>query len=274
VATTLGAFTSDRAQFTSGITLGATARTCLVAGWYYPTTLTATRRLFSAGAIWGAEIDTTTDELRLRTDNTTDGQWTTTGVDLATDTWKFIAIMNSTFNTGPAGAWRVWVGTADTAPVEATVTVATSPTGNFTGNATVYIGNTSATATSWQGDIEEFRVVATSATIGVSTHPFSQATYGTITNAEAQIALERFVLPFWLGRDAQMAGGWAASTVIYYVPLLDFAASTGFGRVRDYGSATTTATAVTGNNAVSSQNGGPVRAATLTQVGSPQPVRR
>jgi hypothetical protein len=275
VAFTFGGTTAHNINFASAVTFGATARTSLVCAWYYPTTLTATRRLFAAGATWGAEVDTTTDELRLRTDNTTDGQWTTTGVDMAVNEWKFIAIMNSTLNTGPASAWRVWVGTAESAPVAATVSVATSPVGNFTGNGTFYIGNTSGAALSWQGDIENMTVVATSATIGVTTHPFAQVAYGAITAAEEQVAYERFVGPAWLGQDFPFSGQFA-STAMYWAPLFNPGTGSSVAiRSRNYTSAADVAVGIGFGGGAASNNAGP-RQGMLTTIlpGSPQTVRR
>ena len=74
MAYTFGGATTDDITFASAITIGANSRAALICGWWYPTTLTATRKLWSANStgIVGAEIDTTTSELRLRSDNTTD----------------------------------------------------------------------------------------------------------------------------------------------------------------------------------------------------------
>ncbi len=266
--------TNGQVSLFSQVTLGATARSSLIVGWYYPTALTATRRLFGAGAIWGAEVDTTTDELRLRTDNTTDGQWTTTGVDMVVNEWKFIAIMNSTLNTGPAGAWRVWVGTAESAPVEATVSVATSPVGNFTGNSTLYIGNTASGSTAWEGDIENVFVVASSATIGVTSSLFNQAAYGAITTDAAEFTLRNYVLPLWLGQIPYNLGPTLASFGAYCPLTGGVVSSAQIWSTMDRGTATTTRAAATSVlNVTASERSGP-RAQFVTQVGSPQPVRR
>jgi hypothetical protein len=273
VALTWGGTAATTATLNAVLAFGATARACLITAWYYPTTLTAGRKLFGAGATWGAEVDTTTDELRLRTDNTTDGQWTTTGVDMAVNEWKFIAIMNSTLNTGPAGAWRVWVGTAESAPVEATVTVATSPVGNFTGSTTLSIGNSGAATVAWQGDIESMYAVTTSQTAGVTTNPFSVAAYGAITNAEAQLALERYVRPLWLG-DRPTLFGATLGTVTYDIPLVGISATQDVASL-NISSAATTRTALSNPGSVpASDRGGPRPNLGPTQTGSPQPVRR
>src|SRR5688572_2512559 len=91
---------------------GAIACQLLLCGWFHPTTLTAGRGLFAFGDTSGAEIDTATAELRFRAlGATTTGQWTTSGVNLAVNEWKFIAVLNTVTNTGPSVAFRVWVGT-------------------------------------------------------------------------------------------------------------------------------------------------------------------
>lgn len=196
---TFGGATGDDVTWTSGLTLGATTRNNLVCGWWRPTTLTATRRLWSAGTIFGAEIAAATSEIVLRTDNTTDGQWTTTGAGLTLNQWQFLAFVASINNTGPAAAWRVWSGTIDTAPIECTVTQNTAPVGNFTGSGSFTIGNAGSAGTvAFQGDIANVAVFTHAAVVGAD-RPFGNAAFGAITATEAQYLYERFVLPFWLG---------------------------------------------------------------------------
>lgn len=192
---TCGAATGD--DIATVITqLGANSVSCFVAGWWKPTTLTATRGLWSAGNIFGAEIDTTTSELRLRTDNTTDGQWTTTGVGLTVNEWKFLAFANSCNNTGPAAAWVVWSGTGDTAPQQVTVTQATAPNGNFTGSTATVLGNKGTGTLAFQGEIGP-AVFARHTANAFGYVP--TATVGTITADEADIVYQRLVLPIWSG---------------------------------------------------------------------------
>lgn len=192
---TCGAATGD--DIATVITqLGATATSCFVAGWWKPTTLTATRGLWSAGNIFGAEIDTTTSELRLRTDNTTDGQWTTTGVGLTVNQWKFLAFANSCNNTGPAAAWVVWSGTGETAPQQVTVTQATAPNGNFTGSTAVVLGNKGTGTLAFQGEIGP-AVFARHASSIQGFVPTTTA--GTIAQEGIDVIYERLVLPIWSG---------------------------------------------------------------------------
>jgi hypothetical protein len=209
MAYTFGAGTGDDLTWTLQVSMGATARSGLVCGWWYPTTLTATRGLWSAGNTFGAEIDATTSEIRLRTDNTTDGQWTTTGAGLATDQWTFLAFMSTQLNTGSAAAWRVWSGTIGTAPQECTVTNAVAPSGNFTGATSFYIGNKGTGALAFQGDIDHVTVISSGAAAVAASNPFSIATNGAITDEQALFTYQRYVLPIWLGQLPTVGGRYA-----------------------------------------------------------------
>lgn len=255
MAYTFGTNTTDDISWTSSVSVGANSSACLVMGWWYPTTLTATRGLWSSGTVFGAEVDTTTSEVRLRTDNTTDGQWTTTGAGLTTNTWTFLAFMNSCNNTGPAAAWRVWAGTGETPPVELTVTQATAPVGNFTGSTAFCTGNKGNAGTlAWQGDIDNLIFVATGATAGATTHPLYVATNGTITNDEALLAYQNFVLPFWrdgfLSPDLRRGQSWGAD----HVPYLTQGSAQITVRRWVGNNANDVALAATPNGATSSQN--------------------
>lgn len=260
MAYTFGAGTGDDITWQNQGSPGGNLSTSLICGWWYPTTLTATRGLWSTGNVFGAEIDATTDELRLRTDNTTDGQWTTTGVDLAVNNWKFIAFFNTCSNTGPAAAWRVWAGSIDSAPVECTVTNAVSPVGNFVSNSSFYLGNKGTGTLAFQGDIGDCGYLLTT-TAGASVNPFSIAAVGAVTNTEAQFIYERFVLPFWMGQ-----GWWQCGVLPYHgtltVTTFDaaYACTSGLFQIRraQYSSASVfSGVTPTINGATWSQNGSP-----------------
>lgn len=195
---TFGGGTGNDIVYTTALALGADNTTCLVAGWWYPTTLTATRGYWSAGNIFGAEVDTTTSEIRLRTDNTTDGQWVTSGAGIVTGKWHFLAFLAATENTTVAGAWRVWVGTADTRPTRITPTVAVSRSGNYTGSTSFYLGNKGTSTLSFQGDIG-WAFVGVASTVGVNS-PFYIGTSGVISDTEAQLVEDRWITPLWMGR--------------------------------------------------------------------------
>ena len=195
VAWSFGVNIADQMTWSVTNSFASSNSSMLVAGWWHPTTLTATRRLWSCGNNIGAQINTTTSELRLKTDNTTDKEWTTSGVGLALNQWKFLAFLGSFTNTGAAAQWRVWSGTIDVAPIEATVSVAVAGAGNFTGATSFALGNGAAGPLGWQGLIGS--VMTVYATQGSqSVLPVSS---GVINNEEADIVFKSIVLPVWLG---------------------------------------------------------------------------
>lgn len=200
MAYTFGAATGDDISHTT-FSAGGNGNVSLFMGWFYPTTLTATRGLFSWGTIFGAEIDTTTTELRLRTDNTTDGQWTTTGVGLTVNQWQFIAAAVTCSNTGPAADWRVFSGTTDTAPsTTVTVTQATAPAGNFTSSTAFCVGNKGSAGTlAFQGNIGPYLATTQTTSANATTAPLPNATAGTFTQQEVDIIYTAIILPFWTG---------------------------------------------------------------------------
>jgi hypothetical protein len=194
-----GGATGDDFNFATSGTLGGDNNIGLVCGWWYPTTLTATRKLWSCNTtgILGAEIDATTSSLRLKTDNTTDGQWTVP-VGFAVDQWFFLAFLLATENTGVLAAWRVWVGTSDTPPTAATVTVATNPVGNFSGSGSFYIGNAGTGTLAFQGNIAN--IVWLSQTTSVQQpSPLGIATSGVIAADEELRIYNNLVRPMWSG---------------------------------------------------------------------------
>lgn len=200
MAYTLGGATTDDITYATGSSGGGDGNSEFLWGWWLPTTLTATRGLWSRGNTFGCEIDATTTSIRLRTDNTTDGQWTAP-VGLTVGVPIFLAFLSTCTNTGPAAGWAVWTGTMDAHPAEVTVTQATAPVGNFTGSANFTIGNKGTASTAFQGDAKHIGYILNSFVGGsvARTNPFHIATAGTISTAERQLALERFVMPAWSG---------------------------------------------------------------------------
>lgn len=195
MAYTFGAGTGDDINLTTAATMLGNSRFTFVCGWWLPTTLTSTRGLWSAGNTARIIVDTTTSQLRLVTDNTTDGIWTAPA-GMATNVWSFIAVLGSFTNTGPAAAWRVWVGNWPNAPSEITVTQSTAPVGNFTASSAFTIGNVGTGTVAWQGDIDEiYWYNAATQARGL----VEAAALGAITQAEADFVFQRWVLPLWLG---------------------------------------------------------------------------
>lgn len=222
---TFGGATGDDVTWSSTTTVGAASRVGFVAGWWKPTTLTAGRGLWSAGNVHGARVAASTSELELVVDNaTTDGVWSTTGVGLATGSWKFLAFLCNLAST-PAVAWNVWVGDETTAPAQVTVTNTTGMSGALTGNATTYVGNLGTGTVAWQGEVENVVVGVSSAGAGSAVNPFGIAAFGTTTTAEALAVEERFVRPIWQGehdtarRSGFTSGGWDWSYLPFAGPL-------------------------------------------------------
>lgn len=202
-----GAATADDITWAPGQSFGGTNTNLLVTGWWMPTTLTATRGLWSVGNTIGAEIDTTTTSLRLRSDNTTDGQWTVP-VAFTVNQWKFLAFFVTFNNTGPAVTWKVWAGTIDTPPVAATVTTATSPVGNNTANANFYVGNKGTGSLAFQGEIAHVSTIGYDGTGATETgNPFYLSAHGAVDATQEQVILEHFVWPAYLGDFRRMLYG-------------------------------------------------------------------
>jgi hypothetical protein len=251
---TFGGATTDDIVATLNATAGADNRGGLIAGWWYPTTLTATRGLWSAGATFGAEIDTTTSELRLRTDNTTDGQWTTSGLGLVVNEWQFLAFLSATENTTVAGAWRVWRGTASQPPVIQTPSVAVSRSGNYTGNADLYAGNKGTGSLAFQGDIGWLVSILSASQPDIKQFPRLAAS-GVITDAEAAEVERRVVYPLWEGRPNAWEVDSPSSYILSHYPL-DQLGAPGF---QVSTSLTTFDLALTINGATWTENQPPVR---------------
>lgn len=256
MAYTFGGGTGDDITFTAPTSTGGNGIEGFVAGWWYPTTLTATRGYWSAGNVFGAEVDTTTSELRLRTDNTTDGQWTTTGAGITTNKWWFLAFLYTCNNTGPAAAWRVWIGDENTAPVVQTPAVAVAAVGNFTGSTSRTIGNKGTGTVAFQGDIGWFLCLSNA---GLST---TQSPFGILTNGALGVDQEtrtesRFVMPLWSGRfpiQNYALGSLTAAFSAVHVPL----ELPSYGRVWS-SSTSPNPLALTINGATYTQNEPPVR---------------
>lgn len=201
MAYTFGGATGDDFNWTAGIGIGGDNGGYLACIWVYPTTLTATRVLWSWGASVNClQIDTTTDEVRLVTDwSTTDAVHTSTGVDMVVDTWKFIAVLSCQENTGDTQGVRMWAGDLENPPVEVTVTTTTAGVGAPTASTTACVGNGAAAATvAFQGDIEEFGMLAIT-NVATLPNPLNLPTSGSISNDAANWVLENRVRPFWRG---------------------------------------------------------------------------
>lgn len=245
---TFGGGTGDDVTWSQGIPIGASGNAALVTGWWRPTTLTAGRTLWSAGNVVCLQIDTVTDELRFISDNTTDGQWTTTGVDMAINNWFFIAALFTANNTS-GGALRIWRATPDTPPVEATITVAVARAGNFTGSSSFTVGNRGTGTVAFQGQAANVALISQTATANIP--PLAVPANGAIAQAEADYVRDRLVIPHWQG-DYTLRNVAAADT--FNLNELNVGAA-----VRGYrgGAYSADYLAVTINGATPSQEGAP-----------------
>jgi hypothetical protein len=235
---------------------GVTSSTIsLVTGWWRPTTLTATRGLWSAGNIFGAEIDGTVTSLRLRTDNTTDGQWTVP-VGFAVNTWFYLAFLCST-NSSAGANWRVWVGSESTPPVEATVTVAVALSGAFASSSTFYIGNKGTGALAFQGQVANVAVISQAGGSTPSNRPpmFVNG-YGTISQEQADRIRDLYVIPHWQGNYTVPTPGSNVNGdgECFWLNTLDQGAAVRGWRTQTY---TANYPAVTINGATFTQEGAP-----------------
>lgn len=205
---TFGGGTGDDINFGTGQGALASNSTWAVFGWYYPTTLTAGRTLFSAGSTANcAVIGATTSELELLTAySTTPGKWTTSGLGLTTNTWTFIAVAISVHDTGPLMSCRVWAGSISTVPVEISVSQTTAPAGTATSSGTWYIGNKGTGVLAFQGDIDMMDFGHGGGT-GINSTLLMPAANGSITQAEADLFLALYVIPIWTGDHAAIDRG-------------------------------------------------------------------
>ena len=178
---------------------GATARSGIIAGWFYPTTLTPGRALWSVGADNRCLISPSGTEIDIFVRRATaNSQDRTLGLNLVTQQWTFIAILASHQNTGAVDNFRVWRGFGtdiptlvplDTPPVAGTGTGLTTAT-------SITVGNVQSTgALAFQGDIARFDyIVATVA------NALCRNGDGLISAEDEFAIYTQIVLPIWGGR--------------------------------------------------------------------------
>lgn len=195
---------------------------CLIAFWMYPTTITSGRSPWGLTGATKLAWSGTAGEMAMTIDMaTTDAVFTTTNLVAATNEWRFVAFLYTAINAGAATACRAWAGTANTPPVELTLTATTAGAGNVqTGVTGAYIGNNSGISSAFQGDIGPLTLITSSGTGAAST--FNVETGGAISQAEADLCLSRWVVPLWLGRPdsaAAVLSGATDNVTIMHAPL-------------------------------------------------------
>jgi len=245
---------SDITWTESASNYGASARSSLVCGWWYPTALTATRTLWGFGAVSRCEIATTTSEINLWLDRTTDSQHTTSGLGLAVNRWHFIAVLGSFFNTGVVTNYRVWRGVDAEIPSLVTVNVTTAGAGNSTGSTVATIGNAGALGTvAWEGDIGRFDFVT-----AVTSSALCRNATGLISADDEFAIFTQLVIPIWQGRMPTFYGSGSETNngVTHTVVDLDNGA---YGRtIRNAGSIATMDRGLTVSGPTVSANRGPI----------------
>ena len=195
MAWTTGGATNTRRFSNLNASIGNANTSTFLAGWFYPTTLTAGRGLWAIDSITGSRIATSTSEVNLDTNNVTDGLWVTSGLGLTVNEWRFMAWMLNC-GTAPAAAWRMWAGTVNTAPTEITISVTTAAAGAFTAATGFTLGNRGNSTVAFQGDIGDAVFIYQNVT---NQGPLSVATAGTIAQDEADQIYRTLVIPIWKG---------------------------------------------------------------------------
>jgi hypothetical protein len=218
---TNGAGTGDGVGYAAALTLCGDNSNQFMAGWFYPTTLTATRVYFSLSATTRIAVDTTTDELRITSDwSSTDAVRTTTGADIVVNEWVFIAVLWAKENTGDVEGWRVWIGRQSTPPVIQTPAVTTAGVGTPTGSSTFFLGNVTGGSLAFQGDIGWGVLIGTD-TIDINNWSHISNS-GEIVDVEAQLVEEQWVMPLWAGRpnySFMSQGNQSRNFVVTYMNL-------------------------------------------------------
>jgi hypothetical protein len=270
MAYTFGGTTGDDLTWTeSASPWGASQRSELVCGWYYPTTLTAGRALWSVGAVSRCVIAPTTSEIDIFVDRTTDSQDRTNGLGLTLNRWHFIAILSNHSNTAAVDEYRIWRGYDTEEPVS--IPLATAPvagSGNATTSTVVTVGNIQATGTSaWQGDIGRFDYV-----VGTTQLALVPNNFGLISDEEGNNAFRKLVIPIWQGKFPTFYGSGTQSNngITHVVWDLDLVNPQGIS-YKIGGTILTNNRSAT-VNAVFSQNRRPIPQ--LNQLGSFDLVRR
>ena len=158
------------------------------------------------GALTGLEIGATTSEFVVRYGSaTTNGQWTTSGVNFTQNEWKYVAML---MLMGGSVSIRLWTGTSTQSPLEIPITASVTPAGTLASNANFYLGNRGTSTTqAFQGDIGNCWYALHSGTaVGRGPLNFS-STANNITDDEASWHYQNYVMPVWRGNPSPFSGG-------------------------------------------------------------------
>ena len=199
MAYTFGGNTGDDINLGMSAQAGGSGGTSLHMGWFYPTTLTAGRYLFSIGNTVGLGIAATTTELTWTTQNaTTNGVWTSTNAMLAVNRWHFIAVLATQNNTGPAMQALCLIYDDVNGWHDAFLAQTTAPVGNFTGGTAMTLGNRGTGTVAFQGDIDSFMAIHSGGITGNGFLPL--ATAGAVTVSEWVRIYTSIIMPTAHGR--------------------------------------------------------------------------
>lgn len=228
MAFTFGGTTGDDISWTeSSSPWGATQRSGLICGWWYPTSLAAGNTLWGVGPTNRASIATTTSEIDIFVARTTNSQDQTVGLGLTVNRWHFIAILASHFNTGAVDTFRVWRGYDQELPVLIPLngTPPAAGAGNGVTTATqVTIGNLQTTGTvSFVGDIGRFDYI-----VGTGGNGFLRNTAGTISADEERQVFEQMVVPIWQGKYPTWYGSGETQNNLLTHTVIDLQTAGGF----------------------------------------------
>jgi hypothetical protein len=164
--------------------------------WMYLNTFADDERLVGHGTTNGLRI-LASGQMRYVWDRaTTDSVWESTGTALTTGKWWFIGAFGCQRNSTLGQSVRMYVGDLETPPQLVTTSETVLGSGNVSGSNAITIGNSATGGTAapdgWLGNV----VVGVSASTSLG---FSPYTLPTITDTEAELFRDYWLVPIWRG---------------------------------------------------------------------------
>lgn len=221
MAWTFGGATSDKLVTTGNVQLAASS-SMFLAGWFYPTTLTAARVLWAETATSKIVIGSPTNLLQITLDKSTTDNVINIDVGLQANVWQFIALAISV-NASSVGVAHGWVGTTDIPPNPTAIvgTQVQAGSGSLVSTVAHCIGNLNTIGTvAFQGDIGQIIHIVAQQT--APNQGLSIATAGTITAADDLNIFNNLVNPLYNGiLPMEMMLSPASVAVVYAVDIYD-----------------------------------------------------
>lgn len=156
MALTFGGATSDRVQIAAAASINS-LDTKTIYGWFYPTTITADRRLFTKMTSgfngWDLAIQDSSGNLNWYVNRAGgNSHQTSSSSPLTTNKWWFVA---GTYDVGAAQPTRLYIGDLSTAAIEPSYSSTTTGSGATSSDTTevARIGNLYSNANAFQGRI-------------------------------------------------------------------------------------------------------------------------